>query len=127
METLSRNDLLTMAKESRANALKRYVDAALKVVARRAKRGETRVCWDEAPQEIQLKKLSNARGFVASLTVEEFMTELRARLPGCTVQRTEGWVDVDVNTSWFGGPNIVPKLVRYIEVCWEEKDESHME
>jgi hypothetical protein len=94
VQTTSREKLLALPLEQKIGRLRSIADEQGHIIARSAQLGKTNYLWEmDEPKFAQyLTQTHRAEGL--PITLDEVMEALRARFPGCKVERLEDWVDV---------------------------------
>ena len=88
--TTSREELRALPMKNKIARLQSLVDDVARTVGAHASRGDTQYIWES--QEIE--RVMSMHGQTVRFTPDEFVQALRARFPGCKVERVEEWVDV---------------------------------
>jgi hypothetical protein len=96
--TTSREELLALPMKHKMSCLQSIADLRCQELQGHAIRGETSYLWEI--DETKLAQYTTQRGLGRlGITIEEVLQALRARFPGCKVERAEDWVNVSTFTG----------------------------
>jgi regulatory protein YycI of two-component signal transduction system YycFG len=91
--TTSREELLAKPMKQKIARLQNIADGQAHAVNTAAYNGQSYLWEMDEPKLAQYLQQTNNHGGL-SITLDEVMEALRARFPGCKVERAEEWVDV---------------------------------